>query len=58
MKEIILVQIVKPLLHRVASLASVSLAALGLSSQQIDTVEAAVVIIGGVAVDFLVRKVI
>lgn len=58
MKELILQQIIRPMLHRVASLSSVALAGLGLNSEQIGTIEAAIVIIGGLAVDFLVRKVI
>lgn len=57
MKTFILTQILRPSIDRVASQAAMLLTGFGLSSGQIDTVVAGVTILGGLAIDLLVRKV-
>jgi hypothetical protein len=47
-----------PLIHRVGSLVAAWLATQGVTADNIATIEGAITIVGGLAVDFIVRKVI
>lgn len=51
-------ELIKPLVHRLGSHTGVLLSGLGMSQADVGTVQAAAVILGGFAVDFLVRKVL
>lgn len=50
-------QIAKPIIQRIGTAVGSAVAAFGLSSAQVDGVEAAVVLLLGVAVDLATRKV-
>ena len=56
MKNFLLTQILKPSVHRIASQLGTFLAAFGVAQGDINTIVAAVTILSGIAIDFLVRK--
>ena len=56
MKTFLLTQILKPSVHRIASQLGTFLAAFGVAQGDINTIVAAVTILSGLAIDFVVRK--
>lgn len=58
MKTFLAQQILVPLVHRAGTLAAGWLATQGVTADQINTIEGAVTIVGGLAIDFIIRKVI
>ena len=59
MKAFLLDQLIRPMIHRLGTAAGVFLSAEGLiSGDQAATVESGLVLIGGVALDLIIRKVL
>lgn len=56
MKTFLLDQILRPSIHRIASQLATFLSAYGLAKGDVETVGAALTILAGLAIDFLVRK--
>lgn len=56
MKQFFLLQILKPSITRIASQLGTFLSATGLAVGDINTVVAAATILGGLAIDFIVRE--